>query len=1605
VAYFLPLLLCTIPVTVRGQAQAGDSDAAQRTALRTGGTPALQGALQRVFSNWRAGYLVQRTLVPPAPNGRSLELRSAAKASLTQPAAIRRFRPLALVNDNWVGPTAGNWSVAANWSGGVPNNGTNTFNVFIDNGKAQNSAVTLDLNAGINNLTIDSGDSLSIANARILTINGTSIANAGSLSLNSSGNFTELVIAAPNVTLSGGGTLTLSNNANNFIFGASATDTLTNKATITGAGHIGNNQMTLVNSGTINASQSAGLTIQANGGTINTGTIKATGGPLVLTGMTVTNTGGTISDAGQTLQVTNAIVNSGNVTLTGAGALQLTNGVIHGGTLTNSATGTIEVLGGFNNVLGGTITNPAGGMLKIDNNTGLNLESGSYSSLGAVQLNSSGNFSEFIIDSNVTLSGGSVTMSNNANNFIFGQGSTDTLTNQETISGAGHIGNNVMTLVNSGTINASQAAGMTIQANGGATNTGTIEATAGPLVLTGMTVNNAGGTISSSGQTVQVTNTTIDGGNVTLTGSANLQLTNGVIHGGSTLSNSSTGTMEILGGFANALGGTITNPAGGLLKIDNNTGMKLESGTYTNLGTVQLNSAGNFSELIIGSNVTLSGGTVTMSNNINNFIFGANSANTLTNQETISGAGHVGDNQMTLVNSGTINASQAAGMIIQANGGATNTGTIEATAGPLTLTGMTTVNNAGGTISASGQTMQVTNTAISGGHVTLTGSANLQLTNAVIHGGTLTNSATGTVEVFGGFNNFLGGTITNPAGGVLKIDNNTGLNLEGGSYSKLGAVQLNSSGNFSEFIIDSNVTLSGGSVTMSNNANNFIFGEASSDTLTNQETISGAGHIGDNAMTLVNSGTINASQSAGLTIQANGGATNTGTIEATAGPLVLTGMTLNNAGGTISDSGQTMQVNNATVNGGKLTLTGAGTLQLSNGVIHGGSTLANSSTGTIEILGGFANVLGGTITNPAGGVLKIDNNTGVKLESGTYANLGAVQLNSSGNFTELIIGSNVTLSGGSVTMSNSANNFIFGTNTTNTLTNQETIQGSGNISNAQMGFVNTGTVLANQSTPLIIQPSSTGFTNTGTLSVSSGDTLHVKGGIGTFTNFAGGTLTGGTYTVAGTLQIDQLGSGGGEILTNAAKITLNGAASAFTDSTASSALSNLNTNTTGSAFTVTGGQNFTTAGNFTNNGALTVGAGSKFTVNGNLTNFSGTTLTGGTYSATGTLQFNGANVVTNAANVTLNGAAGKIINQSSVNAFTNFTTNAAAGSLTLSGGQNLTTAGGSVTNAGSLTIGTGSTLTVGGSSFLFTQTGGTSTIDGTLTSSTASTFNLNGGSLFGGGTVNYSLGNKATVTPGDSATKTGILNVSHTYTQGTAGVLNISIGGNTVGTQFDQLNVTSTAALGGTLNISLINGFVPAIGSTFDILNGSAVSSNWATINGLSINASEHFTETVNSNDVILTVVSGASPVAATSLISRSNKGRISFGLVAPHRYTMAVARPAAPRIASQPVRAALPHVSHFGKASRMMDAGESAPVSPTLMSAFSSAPSYSHFAPPAASSSTLPVGRGQRRVEVVLDVNSVMKTSPRKLLKAFFADPDSNDAVSIGYVTTSSVW
>ena len=107
--------------------------------------------------------------------------------------------------------------------------------------------------------------------------------------------------------------------------------------------------------------------------------------------------------------------------------------------------------------------------------------------------------------------------------------------------------------------------------------------------------------------------------------------------------------------------------------------------------------------------------------------------------------------------------------------------------------------------------------------------------------------------------------------------------------------------------------------------------------------------------------------------------------------------------------------------------------------------------------------------------------------------------------------------------------------------------------------------------------------------------------------------------------------------------------------------------------------------------------------------------------------------------------------------------------------------------------------------------------------------------IWGGGalhaqTVNRSLNvTNGTFSPiGYAAnvfTNTGIAAISGSYTQAVSGDLLIQIGGtDDVGGEFDQLAVTGAVALGGTLSVELVGGFVPSMSDTFVILTCSALS-------------------------------------------------------------------------------------------------------------------------------------------------------------------------------------
>ena len=144
-------------------------------------------------------------------------------------------------------------------------------------------------------------------------------------------------------------------------------------------------------------------------------------------------------------------------------------------------------------------------------------------------------------------------------------------------------------------------------------------------------------------------------------------------------------------------------------------------------------------------------------------------------------------------------------------------------------------------------------------------------------------------------------------------------------------------------------------------------------------------------------------------------------------------------------------------------------------------------------------------------------------------------------------------------------------------------------------------------------------------------------------------------------------------------------------------------------------------------------------------------------------------------------------------------------------GTTLTLNNSFIANSSTIAVQAQSTLQVGGS---LSQSAGHTTIDGTL--GLAQLFVMNGGVLSGAGTVTGSVSNAAGQTaPGDSP---GLLTISGNYSQLSAGQLDIELGDATPDVGYDRLVVGNVATLDGSIDVDLVNGFVPFVGEQFDVL-------------------------------------------------------------------------------------------------------------------------------------------------------------------------------------------
>lgn len=233
----------------------------------------------------------------------------------------------------------------------------------------------------------------------------------------------------------------------------------------------------------------------------------------------------------------------------------------------------------------------------------------------------------------------------------------------------------------------------------------------------------------------------------------------------------------------------------------------------------------------------------------------------------------------------------------------------------------------------------------------------------------------------------------------------------------------------------------------------------------------------------------------------------------------------------------------------------------------------------------------------------------------------------------------------------------------------------------------------------------------------------------------------------------------------------------------------------GAGFEV-GGSSFAAAGPLTGTGELGVHGGSVLEVRGSTGYFS--VGDGGT----GTL------IVSDGGQVILEDPDGLASGYVA-------TTGASSGTVQVQGT-------GSILNAGSF-VAAGLDFNLadsGGDATLEVGSGGTIAAD-TIQLGTSAILRGNGGTLLG------DLLNGGTVAPGASP---GTITVGGEYSQLAGGKLVIEIGGLTPGIDFDVLDVTGAASLDGTLEVVLINGFLPQLTDVFQFLLAGSIEGGFSNL-------------------------------------------------------------------------------------------------------------------------------------------------------------------------------
>ena len=840
------------------------------------------------------------------------------------------------------------------------------------------------------------------------------------------------------------------------------------------------------NAGIIESSGTGVLTIQSD--LINTGFIEATGkGVMVLNGPVIDNTNGTVG-----AMTTGTRIDVGTIAAGGSAEIDTGTVTIVAGAKLDTLTVAANVPSPTSLTIDSATINNAGSVVAADNSS-ITLSDDTINNSGLISVAAAAKATTLEIGGSTVLQGGGkVTLTDNILNAITADGNPAALENvNNVISGAGTIGDSDLTLtndvagiinasgtkalniattgndfVNSGLVESTGTGGMTISSllmnnapgvvaalgtgaltlSGGGTNSGIIESggTAGSLKITASLTDD--GLIESLKGTVLIQNATIDGGGeiaaIGLGSHVDLSTATILTDGMSTLAGAK---IDTIASTINAIDADINN-AGSFVVTDKST-LTLES-SVINSGTFSLSAVTGTTTLDVANSVEFFGhGLVTLTDSTKNIIQSDGNTATLENfDNTITGAGFLGNGDVNLTlqndfagiinangknalvidtgatsvkNDGIMEAGSTGGLTLESN--VTNTGFLIALATAPVVLDDITVTNTGAVVEATG----------SGGHIDLE-------QGAFIDGGTVSTVVGSKINTTAGDTGSSGDTIDATvinAGSIVLVDNSQ-LTL-GGLVHNTGTIALNAIAGAGTpdtvlQILDTDaVTLQGsGFVTLTDSLGNAIFSDGNPVTLTNiDNTISGAGLIGDSDLTLVNGGLINANGKINALTLDTGSNTisNTGTIELTGTGGLNIDSDVDNTGGVILTNVKSvgpLMIADAEIDDGTVQAMLPGSvIQLNDGDIVGAavSTVVGSSITTTANTEN--SIIDGSVNNA--GTITIVNNSALLLGGEAITNSGTIALNGSNAETDLEISDDLTLLGhGKLTMTSNINNVV-----------------------------------------------------------------------------------------------------------------------------------------------------------------------------------------------------------------------------------------------------------------------------------------------------------------------------------------------------------------------------------------------------------------------------------------------------------------------------------------------------------------------------------------------------------------------------------------------------